>query len=115
MIDLICRLKTRYGLKVATLSNEGRELTVYRIRTFRLTDFVDFFISSCFVHFRKPDVDIFRVALDIAQVDPSHVIYLEDRDMFVDIAASLGIQGIVHEDYSSTRKALAGIGLVLEN
>jgi len=114
MIDLIRRLKIRYGLKVAAVSNEGRELTTHRIQTFKLTDFVDFFISSCFVHFRKPDADIYRIALDIAQVLPAHVVYLEDRDMFVDVAKELGIRGIVHKDYALTRDALAKMGLVLE-
>ena len=71
MIDLICRLKARYHLKVAVVSNEGRELTEYRIAKFRLADFIDFFIASCFVHFRKPDADIYRIALDIAQVAPT--------------------------------------------
>ena len=113
MIDLIRRLKIRYGLKVAAVSNEGRELTTYRIQTFRLTDFVDFFISSCFVHYRKPDADIYRIALDIAQVLPAHVVYLEDRDMFVDVAKELGIRGIVHRDHASTREILAKMGLVL--
>ena len=114
MIELVRRLKARYGLKVATLSNEGRELTTHRINTFQLTDFVDFFISSCFVHYRKPDADIYRIALDVAQAVPSSVAYLEDRAMFVDVAKELGIQGIVHKDYTSTRKALADLGLTPE-
>ena len=55
MIDLVTRLKARHGLKIAVVSNEGRELNAYRIREFKLDGFVDSFISSCFVHFRKPD------------------------------------------------------------
>ena len=47
------------------MSNEGRELNEHRIRTFGLADFVDFFVSSCFVHFRKPDTDIFQMAIDL--------------------------------------------------
>jgi putative hydrolase of the HAD superfamily len=114
MIDFIRKLKSRYGLKVATISNEGKELTVYRIRTFGLVDFIDFFISSCFVHYRKPDADIYRIALDIAQIHPAHVVYLEDREMFVNVAESLGIRGIVHKDYASTLEAMANMGLVLD-
>jgi hypothetical protein len=49
------------------VSNESREVNAYRIRKFKLDGFVDSFISSCFVHIRKPDADIFRLALDIAQ------------------------------------------------
>src|SRR5262245_49294316 len=82
MIELVCGIKGRYGLKVAVLSNEGRELTADRIARFRLRDFVDFFIVSAFVHLRKPDEEIFRLALDVAQADPAAVAYLDDRPMF---------------------------------
>ena len=68
MLALIRGIKEKYGIKIAVVSNEGRELNNHRINTFKLGEFVDFFISSCFVHFRKPDADIFKVALDIAQV-----------------------------------------------
>jgi putative hydrolase of the HAD superfamily len=113
MIDLVCRLKERYGLKIAVISNEGRELTVHRIQKFDLGSFVDFFISSCFVHFRKPDEDIFRMALDIAQVPPDQVVYIEDRPMFVEVAAGLGIHGVIHKNYDSTQAALEGFDLSL--
>jgi putative hydrolase of the HAD superfamily len=111
MIELMRGLKTQYGLEVAAVSNEGRELTVYRVQQFKLGTFVDFFVSSCFVHFRKPDEDMFRIALDIAQVSPQQVIYIDDRPMFVEVAQSLEIRGIIHKDYQTTRKALEAIGL----
>jgi putative hydrolase of the HAD superfamily len=111
MIELVRRLKSKYGLKIAVVSNEGRELNAHRIQTFKLNSFVDFFISSCFVHFRKPDEDIFRMALDIAQVPASRVVYIDDRAMFVQIAKGLGIHGIHHTDYKSTRAKLAAFGL----
>jgi putative hydrolase of the HAD superfamily len=113
MIDLVCRIKARHGLKVAVVSNEGRELTTDRIARFQLGEFVDFFIVSSYVHFRKPDEDIFRVALDIAQADPQRVVYLEDRPMFVEVAANLGLQAIWHTGYESTRGQLAARGLDL--
>jgi putative hydrolase of the HAD superfamily len=111
MIDLLCELRARYNLKLAAVSNEGRELTVYRIREFRLGTFIDFFVSSCFVHYRKPDADIYRIALDIAQVPPDEVVYVEDRAMFVEVAQGLGIRSIHHTGYQSTREALRLIGL----
>jgi putative hydrolase of the HAD superfamily len=111
MIDFIRRLKARHGLKVATLSNEGRELTAYRMRTFKFEEFVDFFIASCYVHFRKPDPDIYRIALDVAQVEPERVAYIEDRPMFVEVAESLGLRGIVHKGLESTRAELEKLGL----
>ena len=114
MIDLVRALKERHRLKVAVVSNEGRELTMYRVQKFELGTFVDFFVSSCFVHFRKPDADIFRVALDIAQVQPSEVVYVEDRPMFVEVAQGLGIHGIRHTRVESTRAALEAAGLAVK-
>ncbi len=111
MIRLITELKNRHSLKVAVVNNEARELNAYRIKKFKLKNFVDFFISSCFVHFRKPDADIFRMALDIAQVEPDEVVYIEDRPMFVSIAESLGIRGIRHVDYKKTLRKLEMLGL----
>ena len=55
MIDLIAQLKARHRLKIVVVSNESREVNAYRIRKFKLDRFVDCFISSCFVHIRKPD------------------------------------------------------------
>jgi putative hydrolase of the HAD superfamily len=111
MIDLVCDLKAHYNLKIAAVSNEGRELTIYRIQKFELGKFIDFFVSSCFVHYRKPDADIFRIALDIAQVPPAEVVYIEDRLMFVEVAQSLDIRGIHHTSYDSTRESLEALGL----
>ncbi len=111
MIELICRLKAKYQLKIAVVSNEGRELNLHRIQKFKLNRFVDFFISSCFVHFRKPDAEIYRLALDVALVPADKVLYIEDRPMFVQVAETLGIRGIKHVNYESTRAALAKFGL----
>ncbi|MCA9875731.1 MAG: HAD-IA family hydrolase [Ardenticatenaceae bacterium] len=111
MIRLIQSVKKNHHLKVAAVSNEGRELTEYRIRQFQLNNFIDFFIASSFVHIRKPDADIYRIALDIAQVPPEQVAYVEDRPMFVDVAASLGIHGLRHVDYQSTGAAFRQLGL----
>jgi putative hydrolase of the HAD superfamily len=114
MIELIRTLKAQYKLKIAVVNNEGRELNEHRIQSFKLNTFVDFFISSCFVHFRKPDEEIYRIALDIAQVPPEQVAYLDDRLMFVQVAEGLGIRGIHHIDYASTCGKLASAGLKLE-
>jgi putative hydrolase of the HAD superfamily len=111
MIELIRKLKAQYGLKIVVVSNEGRELNHYRIRKFKLDKFVDSFISSCFVHVRKPDPDIFQLALDIAQTPARHVVYIDDTPMFIQIAENLGIRSILHTDYKSTCAKMALFGL----
>ena len=112
MIELVRSLKAKYGLKIVVVSNEARELNEYRIRTFKLDEFVDSFISSCFVHLRKPDADIFRLALDIAHAKARQVVYIENTPMFVQIAEGLGIRSILHTDYASTCTKLASFGLL---
>jgi putative hydrolase of the HAD superfamily len=111
MIALVAQLKLRLGMKIAIVSNEGRELNAYRIRKFKLDRFVDCFISSCYVHIRKPDVDIFRLALDIAQVEASQAVFIDNTPMFVQIAQGLGIPSILHTDCKSTRAGLSALGL----
>jgi putative hydrolase of the HAD superfamily len=102
MIELVCRLKAKYGLKIAVVSNEGRELNLHRIQKFKLNGFV---------HFRKPDADIYRLALDVAQVPADRVVYIEDRPMFVQVGETLGLRGIRHTDFQTTRARLAEFGL----
>jgi len=111
MIELVAQLKIQYRLKIAVVSNEARELNAHRIRTFKLDRFVDFFVSSCFVHVRKPDADIFRLALDISQVPARKVLYIENTPMFVQIAEGLGIRSLLHKDFRSTSAKLASFGL----
>jgi putative hydrolase of the HAD superfamily len=111
MIELITRLKIRYGLKIFVVSNEAREINDYRIEKFKLGEFVDCFISSCYVHLRKPDKDIFRLALDIAQVPAKQTAYIENTPLLVQVAETFGIRGILHTDYKSTCEKLAALGL----
>ncbi len=113
MIELMKGLKKQYNLRIAVVSNEGRELTTHRVQKYQLNAFVDFFVSSCFVHYRKPDADIYRMALDIAQASPEQVVYVDDRALFVEVAQGLGIRGVIHQEYQTTLKALEAFGLSL--
>ena len=114
MIEFMRKVKELNQLKIAVVNNEARELNEHRIKKFHLNQFVDFYISSCFVHFRKPDADIFRIALDIAQVPAENVVYIENTQMFVDVARDLGIRSILHKDYLSTSAELSLMGLKVE-
>ena len=111
MIQLIVELKGRHTLKIVVVSNESRELNAYRIRTFKLDEWVDSFISSCYVQLRKPDKAIYRLALDIAQTPIRQILYIDNTAMFVKVAESLGIRSILHTDYKSSRAKLASLGL----
>ena len=99
---------------MAAVSNEGRELTIHRVKKFDRSSFIDFFISSCFVNYRKPDVDKYKRAIDCAQVPTDEAFYTDDRALFVEVAAGLGIGGIRHTSFERIRAAFAELGLSLE-
>jgi len=111
MIQMFKAIAKNNALKIAAISNEGRELTTYRINYFHLNEFIQFFICSCFVHFRKPDKDIYLIALDVGQVKPEQSLYIDDRELHVEVAASLGMNIIHHENIETTRQKLAEYGL----
>ncbi|NII27663.1 HAD family phosphatase [Pseudoflavitalea sp. X16] len=111
MLQFVQQLKAKYGLKVIALNNEGRELNDYRIRTFGLDRFIDAFVSSAFVQLRKPDIAIYKLALDIAYTKPAEALYFDDRLLFIEAARSLGINGVHHTSVENTRQELLQYGM----
>ncbi len=113
MLDLLRRLKAQYNLRMIAVSNEGRELTLYRVNRFKLGDFIDSFVVSSFVHLRKPDPEMYTLALDLAQVRAMEVVYIEDRSLSIEAAENLGIPCIHHKSVESTAGNLAHRGLAV--
>lgn len=94
------------GFRIISINNEGKELNDYRVKKFKLHDFFDAFVSSCEVKLRKPDPNIWKLAMGIAQVAPNQCVYFDDRIMFVNAAQKLGIRSFLHTDLESTKKIL---------
>lgn len=93
-------------LKVISINNEARELNEHRIQKFNLHDFFDAFVSSCEVKMRKPDPEIFQLALGIAQARPEECLYLDDRTFLVQAARIEGIHAHHHQTFEETRDIL---------
>ena len=110
-IDFFKEIKKRYQLKIIAVSNEGRELNAHRIQTFKLNELFDAFVCSSFVHMRKPDTDIFRMAIDISQTSPGNALYIDDRQMFVEIAKTIGLNGLHYLELDTAKKQLSEFGL----
>lgn len=111
MLDLYRNIRAAHGTRVVAVSNEGRELADHRIKKFELSTLIDTFIVSSYVGFRKPDPNIFKMALDIAQVAPQEIVYIDDRQMLAEAAAKMGLRSIWHRSYSATKTKLAKHGL----
>lgn len=106
MIQLIRTLKTQYSLRTVAFSNEGRELMNHRINQFHMKEFIDFFICSAFIGVRKPDLDMYRMGLEIAHSEPHEVVYIDDRELLVEIGKKMGLSTLQHKSKEETSKRL---------
>lgn len=110
MIKLFSNLKLKYKFKLVSLNNEGLELSIYRIKTFSLDKLFDFFVTSCFVHLRKPDENIYKLALNLSFSKPEESIFIDDRYFNVETAANLKINAFQHLNFKDTKEKLAQYG-----
>jgi putative hydrolase of the HAD superfamily len=81
---------------------------------FGLRELADFMIISHFVHMRKPDPEIWQLALDLVQLNPGEAIYVDDRPLFVGIAQDMGFAAIHHTSLADTRDQFKSLGLEVD-
>jgi putative hydrolase of the HAD superfamily len=98
---------------MGTINNESRELNYYRIEKFGLRNIFRSFVSSCFVGFRKPERDIYRLALEIMQIPAEQCCFIDDRALNLECAAKLGMKTIQMRQLDQLRGDLAKLGVTL--
>jgi putative hydrolase of the HAD superfamily len=98
---------------MATLNNESAELNTYRIQTFHLRDFFGVFFTSCYLGLRKPDLRIYRLAIDLTQRAPDECLFVDDRPLNVESALRAGMRAIRFESADQLRRELAANGVSL--
>ena len=114
-IAFIESVKKANRLKLGLISNEGGGITEHRVGKFRLREVADFMVISHCVHLRKPDRAIWQLALDLAQVEASEAIYIDDRAMFAERAQELGFTSIHYTSLQDTATALEELGLEINS
>jgi putative hydrolase of the HAD superfamily len=112
--EMYRKVKADNGIKLAMISNEGSGLTQHRVARFKLRELADFMVFSCAVGMRKPDPDIWKLALALAQVSAEESIYIDDRKLFVEFAAELGFTAHHHVSSDRTAAWLASLGLLAD-
>ena len=98
---------------LATLNNESRELNDHRIETFGLRRYFSMFMSSCYLGMRKPEEDIYRVAVDVTQHRPEECVFIDDRMLNLECAERAGIHPIHFSDADQLRASLNEFGVAL--
>ncbi len=97
---------------MGTINNESRELNLYRIEKNGLRNIFRVFVSSCFVGLRKPEADIYRMALEITQMPAEQCCFIDDRALNLECATKLGMQTIEMQSLDQLQKSLAALGVI---
>lgn len=95
----------------AALNNESLEINAYRIRRFHLRNYFEAFFSSCYLGVRKPDREIYSLALKITQRDPAECVLIDDRELNLECAREMGMRAIQFKDVEGLRRGLEGMGV----
>ncbi len=98
----------------AALNNESLEINDYRIRTFQLRDCFRAFFSSCYLGVRKPEREIYGLALKITQRDPAECVLIDDRGLNLECAREMGMHTIQFRDVAQLRGELAKLGVTAD-
>jgi putative hydrolase of the HAD superfamily len=98
---------------MGTINNESRELNYYRIEQFGLRKIFRLFISSCFVGLRKPERDIYRLALETTQIPAEQCCFIDDRALNLECAAKLGMHTVEMQTPAQLRQDLAKLEVSL--
>jgi len=114
-IEIASRLAASGSYFMATVNNEIFELNVYRIDKFRLRDIFPIFFSSCFLGIRKPDKEIYQLALQVTQRRPDECLFIDDREVNLECPRELGLPTILFRDASQLRSNLIQAGISLSD
>jgi len=96
---------------MGTMNNESRELNYYRIEKYGLRTVFRLFISSCFVGFRKPERDIYRLALELTQISEEECCFIDDRALNLECAVKLGMRTLEMQTLEKLRRDLEKLGV----
>jgi len=98
---------------MGAINNEPLELNEYRIQKFELKPEFPVFFSSCYVGTRKPEEDIFRIALHVTQKLPAECLFIDDREVNLESPRRMGLDTIHYQNPEQLRGELTSRGAKL--
>ena len=108
VLDTVAR-SGKYFL--GTINNEPLELNEYRIKAFDLRRDFQVFFSSCYLHTRKPEEMIFRIALEVTQRPAGESVFIDDRPLNLENPRKLGMKTIHYQNAEQLRAELKKCGV----
>lgn len=108
VLDAITNTKKYF---IGAINNEPLELNEYRIQAFQLRRNFLVFFSSCYVHSRKPEPTIFKVALEVTQRSAERCIFIDDRPLNLESPKKLGFNTIHFQNPDQLKSDLGKLGV----
>lgn len=100
-----------HGLKTAVLSNIGDDVRANIEREFKWLAGFDVLVWSYLLKTAKPDPAIYHYTLQKLDVAPEEALFVDDREVNIEAARALGMQGLVFTDAAKLRADLIATGL----
>ena len=108
---LMQRLRKRHRLMALTNTNI---LHLDHIKaSYPSLSVLEDWVASCDVGLRKPDPQLYRLALKRAGVRPSEAVYVDDRPEMVEAGRAVGLTAVRFESGRQLNEDLQAIGLAL--
>jgi putative hydrolase of the HAD superfamily len=111
MLDFALALSNSGQYFMGTINNESRELNTYRIEKFGMRKIFRVFISSCYVGLRKPDMEIYRLALETTQFPAGECCFIDDRAANLEAPRSMGMHTIEMKGLEFLQQELQKLGV----
>jgi putative hydrolase of the HAD superfamily len=108
LLDRVARLGKYF---IGSINNEPLELNEYRIATFHLRRDFQVFFSSCYLHTRKPEETIYRIALEVTQRPAEECVFIDDRPLNLENPRKLGMKTVHYQNAEQLRAELKNCGV----
>ncbi|HEY1801892.1 MAG TPA: HAD family phosphatase [Terriglobales bacterium] len=90
------------GLQLAVLSNMPSEVKEYLVGHLEIFSYFEHLIFSCDVRQVKPEPGIYQHCIDVLQLSPHEILFLDDKQENVDGATDFGIHALVVDSIENT-------------
>lgn len=111
-LNILRKLSKEKNYRLSTLNNESLTLNQYRIDKFGLKRYFTNFFSSCFVGYKKPDLEIYNRVLLITQTSGEQCLFIDDRENNTKAAAECGFQTLHLENVLDLERLLIERGII---
>jgi putative hydrolase of the HAD superfamily len=98
--------------RLTALTNTNALHSQHMRTTFASLAVFDDWIASCEVGLRKPDPEIYRLALERADVEAQETVYVDDRPELIEAGRRVGLTAIRFESSKQLEQDLSSINLI---